>query len=443
MQQYKVSELTEQIRKLFEGAFSGLISVTGEVGEFSRSSGGHCYFSLKDEGAKIKAVFFKTNIRSDSFIPKNGDKVSCIAELRTYSPDGSYQLIVRKVEYNAEGEYWKKFEETKRILLSEGLLNEEKKRPLMLYPRRVCLLTAEGGAAVKDFITTAQNTGGRFIIDLWPIPVQGTQLIDQIVQTIKQAGSRKDLYDVLVLTRGGGSLDDLSVFNEEAVARALCTSEVPTLSAIGHEQDVTIADFAADQRASTPTAAAELLSRNYPKAELRLDNFSSRIFTLLRFRQENANLNFDRLNTRLNAVGPGARIEGYSSCLSLASGRLIKGLESYLNVAGTRVKDATAGLYGPPVSRLTQSAHKAELAAAGLLPALRKRLDFEAHRVELVTQQLHMTDPERLLTMGYALVLKNKHVVTSISDVSLEDSLEIRLQDGRLDSFVTGKKTKT
>ncbi|MDR2884678.1 MAG: exodeoxyribonuclease VII large subunit [Deferribacteraceae bacterium] len=399
MQKYQVAELTDLLKKTIERSFPGNIMVTGEVAESFKSAGGHYYFSLKDEGNRLKAVLFRNAVRRDSFIPKNGDKVNAIGELQLYPPDGTYQLMVRKVEYTEEGDLWKRFEETKKRLEAEGLFDPATKRAIPPYPKRIALLTAATGAAVRDFIVTARNAGGLFHIDLWTIPVQGRDYAPKIAQVINQAGRRDDLYDLLVLTRGGGSPEDLAVFNEEVVARALKGAKIPTISAIGHEQDITICDFVADLRVATPTAAAERISVKFKQTAVNIGFWHSRIFSLLRWRIEHANLSLDKLSTKVLAFGP--------------------------------------------ANFLQRERFRFQAANAKLRQQIRVFTTERRHKLDLLTRGLEMNNPDRLLELGYASIsTKDGEVVSSIAQVALDTELNIKMKDGIINTFVTGKKSR-
>lgn len=480
MRQYQVTELTAQLKRAIAGAFPGIIMVHGEVTGFARASSGHVYFSLKDAGAKLKAAYFRTNIRPDSFIPKNGDKVSVIGELRVYEPEGSYQLIVRRVIYSAEGEFWQKFEETKKRLEELGFFDPATKRPIPAYPKRIALLTASGGAAVKDFIVTSYKDGNFFDIDVWPIPVQGKDAAPVIAKTIEKAGARTDIYQVLVLSRGGGSLEDLSVFNDESVARALKASEVPAISAIGHEQDVTICDMVADLRAATPTAAAEAVTAAYKESLLRVSTYSSRLLRFLRFRLENVNLGLDNLERRLSASGAPKRISELRQRLNIFSMTLTGSMKDHISLENRRLfatiyrlasfEKRVSGLHGRLVgldaslssalrdnmsakhrqleqitSQVMMSSvrqkikdwqNKADLLQSGLISSAARRLTGDIHRLEILQQRLELNSPERLLSMGYALVFKDGRLLRNAAETSPGDGIEIKMQDGNVSASV-------
>lgn len=266
LQEYTVTQVSNKLSQVISGVFSDDVIVTGEVLGCKTYSSGHMYFTLSDGISSISAAFFKGYLLKSSFKPKDGDKVKVRGTIQLYDKTNTCQIIVHSVEYNSEGMLLKQFEETRKKLLQEGLLDAERKRPIPAYPYRVAILTSKSGAVIRDFMKTTKNEGGIYKIELWDIPVQGLNTAPQIAETIKKAGMYKDRYDVIVVMRGGGSFEDLAVFNDERIARAAAGSNVPVISAIGHETDTTILDYAADMRAATPTAAALHLSSGYKHA---------------------------------------------------------------------------------------------------------------------------------------------------------------------------------
>lgn len=274
MQEFSVKEISQILSSILKNAFPEMVAVTGEVSQVSKqNSSGHVYFTLKEGDAVLNATFFKYYHTSSNFMPKLGDKVKVYGEIKTYDKSSSYQINVKKIEYDSEGILWKQFEEMKKKLYAEGLFDESRKRPIPKYPHRIAVLTALTGAVIKDFIVTTKNEKGRYLIDVWNIPVQNIENAQVIADTILKAGSHTERYDAIVVMRGGGSMEDLAVFNQEIVARAAAASKVPLISAVGHETDFTIIDYVADYRAATPTAAAAYLSSNYKAAVQLLERY--------------------------------------------------------------------------------------------------------------------------------------------------------------------------
>ena len=253
-----VSALTARIKELLEEQV-GEVSVAGEISNFRRQASGHCYFTLKDEGSQIPCALFKGSAARLGLQPGDGVKVIAHGEVSVYEPRGAYQLIVRGLEPLGKGDLHQRFEELKRKLQAEGLFEESRKRPIPEFVERVGIITSPTGAAVRDAIHVLQRRCPRIALTVFGVKVQGEGAAEEVAEAIAEMGKRN--FDVLLVVRGGGSLEDLWSFNEEVVARAVVASPVPVISGVGHETDFTICDFAADLRAPTPSAAAEMVSR--------------------------------------------------------------------------------------------------------------------------------------------------------------------------------------
>ncbi len=255
-QVFSVAQITSYIKEILEGAFP-TICVEGEISNWRPSTSGHVYFTLKDNTAQLKAVMFKGSLYSLKFRPKDGDKVRCTGRISVYEPQGNYQLIVNKMEATGAGDILAMLEERKKKLAAEGLFNEENKKPLPLFPRTIGVVTSPTGAAIRDILQVSQRRNKNINVIVLPALVQGDGAAQTIQKMIKIANFYK-LCDVLIVGRGGGSLEDLLPFSEENVIRAVAASEIPVISAVGHEIDWALCDYAADKRAATPSAAAEL-----------------------------------------------------------------------------------------------------------------------------------------------------------------------------------------
>ena len=257
-----VSALTARIKELLEEQV-GEVSVAGEISNFRRQASGHCYFTLKDEGSQIPCALFKGSAARLGLQPGDGVKVIAHGEVSVYGPRGAYQMIVRGLEPLGKGDLHQRFEELKRKLQAEGLFAEERKRPLPEFVERIGIVTSPTGAAVRDVIHVLQRRCPRIALTVFGVKVQGDGAAEEVADAVAEMGQRD--FDVLMVVRGGGSLEDLWSFNEEIVARAVVASPIPVISGVGHETDFTICDFVADLRAPTPSAAAEMASR--PDAE--------------------------------------------------------------------------------------------------------------------------------------------------------------------------------
>ncbi|MGE4265820.1 MAG: exodeoxyribonuclease VII large subunit [Deferribacterales bacterium] len=487
MNKYTVTELTRTVKQLLEGTFKDNIAVKGEISSFSVSPAGHLYFVLKDEKSQIKCVMFKGSAMTmRDYNPKNGDSVEAIGELTVYEAGGNYQLLVKRMDYDSVGLFWKLFEEVKRKLEAEGLFDESRKKTVPVLPKRVAVVTSATGAAIKDFLVTMKNTGGVFAVDVWSVPVQGKDAIAPIVKALNTAGAMTGRYDVLVLMRGGGSLEDLAVFNEEQVARALSACAVPTVSAIGHERDFSICDFVADVRVATPTAAAAQLSAGYVNAVRDIDSHRKRMaeLTLNRLYQQVQRL--DMLHAGVIAASPLHRINRDRQRLAFLDKSLMSEIKEIINKKNIHLSELTGILHSlSPAARaqkdrrnldgllsvmrektlanLNRTSVRADRlnARISLLSPIRsaekymnaverlesrmsvsvqRRTAENKARLEPLMAKLYTLNPDNLLEKGYARVTLNKKVISSVFDVRLQDELEIRLKDGYISSFVTGRK---
>ena len=273
---YTVTRLTEEIKDLLEGEFP-FLWLEGEISNFRVPPSGHYYFTLKDVSCQIRAVFFKSGQLGLSFRPENGLQVLCFGRLSVYSGRGEYQIILERMELKGWGALQLAFEQLKERLFKEGLFDPERKKPLPLLPRRVAVVTSPTGAVIQDFLRILYRRFQNIQVSICPVLVQGETASFEIEEAIRCLNRSSLGIEVIVLARGGGSLEDLWPFNEERVARAIAASSIPVISAIGHEVDFTIADFAADLRASTPSAAAELLIQPQQEWESHIKDLQDRL----------------------------------------------------------------------------------------------------------------------------------------------------------------------
>lgn len=255
-QYFSVTQITSLIKDVLEGSFRNL-TIEGEISNYRPNASGHLYFTLKDDFSQIKAVMFKSSVYSLSFRPKNGDKVRCFGNLSVYAPQGNYQIIISKMEIAGSGNILQMLEQRKQNLAKEGLFNLEKKRNLPLFPKTIGVVTSPTGAAIRDILNITRRRSKNVNVIIFPAIVQGEGAAKTIVKMIEIANFY-NLCDVLIVGRGGGSLEDLLPFSDEEVVRAVANSKIPTISAVGHEIDVALCDYAADKRAPTPSAAAEI-----------------------------------------------------------------------------------------------------------------------------------------------------------------------------------------
>ena len=283
-----VSELTELIRRTLEGNFPQVV-VEGELSNYRPSSTGHLYFTLKDSGASIQAIMFRNRIRSLAFEPKDGMLLRVKGSLSVYAQRGTYSIVVEEMERSGEGDILAMLEERKRKLAAEGLFDQERKRPIPRFPETVAVISSPTGAAVRDILNILKRRARGIRVIILPAPVQGAEAAEIIARRVKQANNWK-LADVLIVGRGGGSLEDLLPFSEETVVRAVASSKIPVISAVGHEIDWALSDFAADLRAPTPSAAAELASEDREETLERIRAMSNELYSYIKNRIERVRL---------------------------------------------------------------------------------------------------------------------------------------------------------
>ncbi len=303
---YTVSDLTTEIRALLEDSFSG-VWVEGEVSNFHHHSSGHLYFTLKDQESQIRAVMFRAQNRQLRFRPQDGLAVLVYGEVGVYERRGEYQLVVEYMEPKGLGALQLAFEQLKAKLQAEGLFDEARKRPIPMLPRRIGVITSPVGAAIRDILHVLRRRFAGVDVLIYPVTVQGDQAPPEIVDALRELNRRGGL-DVLILARGGGSIEDLWAFNEEMVARAIADSKIPVISAVGHEVDYTIADFVADLRAPTPSAAAELVIARKDELAQRLDDLEARMTGVVRSRLHALAVRMAALDRHLRLLNPIERI---------------------------------------------------------------------------------------------------------------------------------------
>lgn len=435
----RVSELTERIRSLLETEYVD-VWVEGEVSNFKLHTSGHWYFSLKDAQAQIRAVVWKTDARLIPFRPEDGMQVLARGQVRVYAPRGEYQLQVQVLEPVGKGSLQAAFEQLKERLEREGLFAAERKRPLPLLPRRIGVVTSPTGAAIRDILRVLCARFPGMDVLLYPARVQGAEAAAEIVQGIR-ALNRVGGVDVIVVARGGGSLEDLWAFNEEAVARALAASRVPTLSAVGHETDVTIADFVADVRAATPSAAAERVVR--PHAELLGD--------VLALRQRSSaalQLRLTRVRARLASAtahrvfeAERGRLTAQATRVGRLRERAAQALRLRLERAGRDRRAAAGRLSAFPWSRVLGGlAERALGQRARLSQALERGLREARARLEVLDGRRLAMSPVEVLARGYALVWESERqrLLRDAAEARVGDELRIQLARGALRARVTG-----
>jgi exodeoxyribonuclease VII large subunit len=435
-----VSELTDKLRAVIEETFP-MIWVEGEISNFKVYGSGHAYFTLKDANAQIRAVLFRNRGRRIRFEPGDGLHVLAMGSIEIYPQRGEYQLVVELLEPRGLGALQLAFDQLKARLAAEGLFDTGRKRALPRFPRKIGIVTSPSGAAIRDMLRVIGRRFGELHIVLAPCRVQGEGAADEIAQGVRDLNALGDV-DVIIVGRGGGSLEDLWAFNEEAVARAIVASKVPVISAVGHEVDVTIADFVADLRAPTPSAAAELVVREKQALVETVADLRHRLHRSIGRRLERERQRTDALTTRRVLTDPARPLRALHRHVDDARARLHHGMHALLSRAAHRFERATAGLRSAsPRARLTRDRHRHERVEARLRLELDRAMDAGRHRLRVAASRLDSLSPLAVLARGYSLTrTPSGDIVRRATQVRAGDAVEVLLHEGRLDCRVTATK---
>lgn len=413
-----VSEVNKYIKEIInDDLLLKKVYLRGEISNFKAHSRGHYYFTLKDENSRIAAVMFSFNNRNLKFVPYDGMKVLVTGKIDVYEASGAYQIYVEDMAPDGIGALYVAFEELKKKLLAEGLFDKDKKKKIRRIPRRIGIVTSPTGAAIKDILTTIKRRFPVCETILFPALVQGEEAASDIAKKIKLANEVKDVYkiDTLIVGRGGGSLEDLWPFNEEVVARAIYDSDIPVISAVGHEIDVTISDYVADLRAPTPTAAAELAVPDINTIITYLDTARSRCYTAI---NNILNNNYKKLNNLKNSyilTRPMSMYEIKEQKLDILIDNLNKAISKKID--NTKVR-----LYTCSNSYILNN------------PEMLYK--YSSQRLEHMISKLEVLNPLNTLNRGYAIIKKDDKVLSSIKNIKKNDTLTIKLKDGEVTSKI-------
>ena len=381
-----VSDVNQYIKeKIAQDEYLNNVLVKGEISNFKNHYTGHMYFTLKDENSLIKCIMFKSYAQKLNFMPKDGMKVILLGTVSVFERDGVYQIYAKAMEEDGLGDLYTKYQKLKAKLEEDGLFNEEHKMPIPKMPKIIGVLTSQTGSVIKDIINVSTRRNPNVYIRLLPVPVQGPGAAEQIAEKIKIMNEQK-LADVLIIGRGGGSLEDLWPFNEEIVARAIYESEIPIISAVGHETDFTIADFVADLRAPTPSAAAELAVPDVYELKQKINNYQNRCRISLKKQTQLMRLRYEKCMKSRIFTDPMRKIRDMNVIL-----------DSYIQRMEVTTKTALK--------------------------------DGKTKYVELVSK-LDTLSPLKTLTRGYTLIEKNNKIVKSSNELKQNDEIKLRFFDG-------------
>jgi exodeoxyribonuclease VII large subunit len=429
---YSVSRLNREVRVLLERGF-GSLWLEAEISNFVRPSSGHWYFSLKDAAAQVRCCMFRQRNMLAAFTAKDGQKVLVRARIGLYEPRGEYQLVIDHMEDAGLGALKRQFEELSARLSAEGLFAAERKRSLPALPKRIGVITSPTGAAIRDILHVLARRFAAVPVLIYPVSVQGSAAPGEITAALRLAAVRADC-DVLILARGGGSLEDLWAFNDEALARAIAASPIPVISGVGHEVDFTIADFAADVRAPTPSAAAELVVPNGEEWLLTLQRLHGRLLRGVRIRLEVPRERLRWLMGRAALVSPVARLAQQSQRVDEMESRLSRSLRQILADRRTVLGDRRTRLWqASPAARVQTAIARHAALTARLRVAGPEQLRRSRERLLPLMRTLNAVSPLATLDRGYAIVSREDgSIVRNAADADPGSYIEARLATGRI-----------
>jgi len=437
---YNVSELTEEIQNLLEERFD-FVWVEGEISNFSAPVSGHYYMVLKDEKTQIRAVMFRLQARYLKFLPENGMKVIVQGRIGVYPPRGEYQIILDYIEPLGVGALALAFEQLKKKLSAQGFFDKEIKKPLPLLPQRVAVITSPTGAAIRDFLKIIRRRFANIEIIIIPVRVQGDGATEDIVKALDLV-NRELKMDVIVLTRGGGSLEDLWAFNKEELALAIRRSQTPVVSAIGHEIDWTISDFAADFRAPTPSAAAEILVKEKESLLNRLDEMKSRLVTEINRNIKNQVQGLYNLSKRIR--DPRKRLADIWMHLDEIHSRLVRLMDLIVIDCRKRVETEIRTLFScSPMNIITSMRQRLDFQRTSLAQGMNNQLGVKHTTLSLLEKGMKDLSPLSVLKRGYSITRKlpEKWVIKNASSVETGDQVQVFLAEGELECRIENLKS--
>ncbi|GAB3030076.1 exodeoxyribonuclease VII large subunit [Bowmanella dokdonensis] len=433
---YTVSRLNRHARQVLESEI-GQVWVRAEISNFVAAGSGHWYFTLKDDRAQVRAAMFRNTNRRVSMRPREGDRVLVRAAISLYEPRGDYQLIVEHMEPEGEGLLKQQFEQLKHRLLSEGLFDAEHKKPLPHPILRVGIVTSPTGAALHDILTVLRRRNPAIEVILYPSQVQGGVASSQLIQAIETANRRKEV-DVLIVGRGGGSLEDLWCFNDEMLARCIFASTLPIISAVGHEVDVSIADFVADMRAPTPSAAAELVSQDKLELQKRVEQCQHRLARAFGNFLKTRQYLHHRVASQLERYHPQTKLRQQAQHLDGLSANLHHLWQRRLNQLHSRMQGLEGRLARQsPGQRLEAQQQRLTYLRQSLQRGWQQLYQSKQHKLAGCSHLLDTVSPLATLARGYSISLVGRRLITRTDVLQPGDQMITRLIDGEVSSKVT------
>ncbi|MGL5345120.1 MAG: exodeoxyribonuclease VII large subunit [Plesiomonas sp.] len=433
---FTVTRLNQTVRQLLETQL-GQVWISGEISNLSIPVSGHWYFTLKDTQSQVRCTMFRNSNRKVTFRPQNGQQILVRANITLYEPRGDFQIVIEGMQAAGDGLLQQQFEQLKMQLAAEGLFSQHSKQALPAYPKQIGIITSSSGAVLHDILQILRRRDPLLSVVIYPVAVQGQDAVVQITQAIARANQRAEC-DLLILARGGGSLEDLQAFNTEAVARAIFDSALPLVSAVGHETDVTIADFVADIRAPTPSAAAELISIDRQIQSRQLDDQQQRLQRALMHQHSRQLQRLERLQHRLQQQHPQIRLQRQQNRLDDAEHRLQQLI--------TAQRQKQAGILDQlqhrlqrqtPLHRVARYQQQTDYLLQRLQQQMQITLQNRQQKLGSFGARLHAISPLATLSRGYAVVQNSqKQMITSPSQVKSGEQLHIQVADGTIYSRV-------
>ncbi|KGJ89346.1 exodeoxyribonuclease VII large subunit [Thalassotalea sp. ND16A] len=438
----QVSELTKKVRFILESELRTLW-LCGEISNFIAASSGHWYLSLKDSKAQVRCAMFKGNNRYTRIRPQNGQQVLVKAKVSLYEPRGDFQLIIEQMEDAGDGLLRQKFELLKNQLQAEGLFDQRYKQPLPDFVKTVGIVTSSTGAAVQDILTVLKRRNPSIEVIIYPTLVQGDAASELISDAIYDANER-DECDVLIVGRGGGSLEDLWAFNEEPVVRAIFDCDIPVISAVGHEVDTALADYVADMRAPTPSAAAELVSDDNQHLLTKIQHYRQKLVHLINHKLQRSSAHQQLLNHKLALTSPEQQLRGQQQKADDLHARLLQSL----NVQQSQLQTSIAMLQqrlmaASPKQKIHLAHSKLDDFQGRLVRGLLQCKDNKQQQLARVAQNLNIVSPLATIARGYSITRdSNGRIIRSLEQVAINQTVTTQIADGQIESVVTNKQYK-
>lgn len=436
---FSVSELNHCARELLETRFRH-ISLEGEISNLAQPNSGHIYLTLKDDASQLRCAMFKGRNRTLTFKPQNGNKVLVTGKLSLYAPRGDYQLIIDSMEEAGLGALQRAYEALKTKLFAEGLFDEAQKQPIPAHPKSIGVVTSATGAAIHDIISVIRRRFPLLPITIYPCLVQGANAAETIIKGIEQANRRQEC-DVLIVGRGGGSLEDLWAFNDERLARVIAASELPIISAVGHQVDFTIADFVADVRAPTPSAAAELVSPDQGALKEQFEAYEFKLLNQWQLHLQRRQQYVDRLSLRIEH--PSKKLAQQQQLVSALEKRLAWHIQHILSNKRQQQTHLENRLLPHNPSRvIPRQRQQVQTLEQRLYEAIRRQRASAEQSLSFAAQQLHAISPLATLGRGYSILKDNDNrVVHRIEGISPGDTLTARVEDGIITTTVNSTES--